>query len=106
MTPSDDPDAIFASVARSYAARADIQLGEGFDGGPGMRASGELFAALSDGALVVKLPPGRCAQLVDAGEGHLLQDGGQTLEDWLVVPGVDAAHWMSLVTEALGLARG
>jgi hypothetical protein len=106
MTPSDDPDAIFASLARSYAARPDIQLGEGFDGGPGMLASGDLFAALSGGALVVRLPPGRCAQLVDAGEGHLLQDGGQTLEDWLVVPGVDAAQWLSLVTEALGLARG
>jgi hypothetical protein len=106
MPPSEDPDEIFTSLARSYAGRPDIELGDGFGDGPGLRASGRLFAALSDGALVVRLPAERCAQLVDAGEGRLLQDGGQTREEWLVVPGVDAAEWLALVTEALGLARG
>jgi hypothetical protein len=105
MAASDDPDDIFASVARHYAGRPDIQLGTGFGDGPALRASGELFAALSDGALVVRRPPERCAQLVDAGEGSLLADEGQTREDWLVVNGVDAAEWLALVTEALGLAR-
>ena len=105
MAPSEDPDDIFASVARHYAGRPDIKLGTAFGDAPALRASGELFAALSDGSLVVRLPPPRCAQLVDAGEGQLLTQDGETREDWLVVNGVDAAEWLALVTEALGLAR-
>jgi hypothetical protein len=106
MPASEDPEDIFASVARHYAGRPDIQLGTGFGDGPALRASGELFAALSDGALVVRLPPPRCAMLVDAGEGHLMTDEGQTLEDWLVVESGDAADWLAFVTEAAGEARG
>jgi hypothetical protein len=106
MSASDDPSDIFNSLARSYAGRPDIKLDEGFGDGPGMRASGELFAALSGGELVVHLPPERCAMLVDAGEGRLFEHDGTTHEDWLVAPGVDPAQWMALVTEALGASRG
>ena len=106
MSESQAPEDIFASIARNYAGRPDIQLGTGFGDGPALRASGELFAALSDGALVVRLPPPRCAMLVDAGEGRLMTEDGQTLEDWFVVDSDDAAEWLAFVTEAAGAARG
>jgi hypothetical protein len=106
MSASDDPSDIFNSLARNYASRPDIKLDEGFGDGPGMRASGELFAAVSGGELVVHLPPERCAMLVDAGEGRLFEHEGTTHEDWIVAPGVDPAQWLALVTEALGASRG
>lgn len=105
-TDTQDPDAIFRSLARIYTGRLDINLGTAFGDGPALISGGTPFAALPSDELIVRLPPERCAMLVDAGEGRLYVDDGQTLEDWIVVPGDDAAKWKSFVTEALGCARG
>lgn len=106
MSAPEDPAAIFRSLARIYSGRLDITLGTAFGGGPAMRSSGRLFAAVPADELIVRLPPERCMQLVDAGEGRLYVDeDGTTHEDWLVVAGDDAAEWEGYVTEALGCAR-
>jgi hypothetical protein len=104
--PTQDPKAIFNSLARIYTGRLDVKLGTAFGNGPALSSGGTLFAALAGDELVVRLPPERCAMLVDAGEGRLHVDDGQTLEDWLVVPGDNHAQWEGFVSEALGCARG
>ncbi|MFP5362267.1 MAG: hypothetical protein ACLGI5_06025 [Thermoleophilia bacterium] len=106
MSTTDDKRAIFNSLARIYTGRLDIKLGTAFGGGPALSSSGTLFAALPGEELIVRLPPQRCAQLVDAGQARLYTGDGQTHEDWIVVPGDDAAEWEGFVTEALGCARG
>jgi hypothetical protein len=105
-TPTEDHRAIFNSLARIYTGRLDVKLVTAFGDGPALSSGGTLFAALPGDELIVRLPPERCAMLVDAGEGRLYVDDGQTLEDWLVVPGDDHAEWEGFVSEALGCARG
>jgi hypothetical protein len=56
--------------------------------------------------LVVRLHPGRCADLVEAGEGRLFVHDGRPHVEWLVVDGLDAADWTARTMEALACARG
>ncbi len=105
MSTPEESRTIFHSLARIYSGRLDIKQESAFGGGPALSSSGTLFAAVPDTELVVRLPPERCMQLVDAGGGRLYVDDGTTLEDWIVVPGNDAADWKAFVTEALGCAR-
>jgi hypothetical protein len=102
MPQTQDPAAIFRSVQRNFAGRLDIRLTTGPDDAPLLKAAGKSFAMLHDGELVVRLPPGRCAELVDAGSGRLFVLEGETLHEWIVVTGTDAAEWTAHTMEALG----
>jgi hypothetical protein len=102
MPETQDPAAIFQSVQRNFAGRLDIKLTTGPDDAPLLKAAGKSFAMLHDGELVVRLHPGRCAELVDAGKGRLLILDGETLQEWIVVEGTDAAAWTAHTMEALG----
>ena len=57
---------------------------------------------LHDAELVVRLHPGRCAELIQAGKGRLFVHDGQPHQEWLVVDGLDAAEWTAHTMEALG----
>jgi hypothetical protein len=102
MPDTQDPEAIFTSVTRSFGGRLDVKRTTGPDDAPLLKASGKSFAMLHGGELVVRLHPMRCAELVDAGKGRLFVHDGKTLEDWLVVEGTDAAEWTGHTMEALG----
>jgi hypothetical protein len=102
MPATNDPAAIFQSVQRNFAGRLDIKLTTGPDDAPLLKAAGRSFAMLHDGELAVRLHPGRCAELVDAGMGRLLVLDGETLQEWIVVEGTDAAEWTAHTMEALG----
>jgi hypothetical protein len=52
--------------------------------------------------VIVRLHPGRCAELIQAGKGRLFVHDGQTHHEWLVVDGLDAAEWTAHTMEALG----
>jgi hypothetical protein len=105
MPQTQDPAAIFRSVQRNFAGRLDIRLTTGPDDAPLLKAAGKSFAMLHDGELVVRLPPGRCAELVDAGRGRLFVLEGETLHEWIVVTGTDAAEWTAHTMEALGCTQ-
>jgi hypothetical protein len=105
MNETQDPAAIFTSLQRRFAGRLDIKLTTGPDDAPLLKAAGKSFAMLHGDELVVRLHPLRCAELVDAGKGHLFVHDGQTLEDWFVVDGLDPAEWKAHTMEALGAAK-
>ena len=102
MTEGQDPAAIFRSLTSRFSGRLDVKLTSGPDDAPLLKASGESFAMLHGGELVVRLHPMRCAELVEAGKGRLFVHDGQTHEEWLVVDGLDAAEWTGHTMEALG----
>jgi len=102
MTEGQDPAAIFRSLTSRFAGRLDVKLTSGPDDAPLLKASGESFAMLHGGELVVRLHPMRCAELVEAGKGRLFVHDGQTHEEWIVVDGLDAAEWTGHTMEALG----
>ena len=102
MSDGQDPEAIFKSLTSRFSGRLDVKLTTGPDDAPLLKASGQSFAMLHGGELVVRLHPMRCAELVEAGKGRLFVRDGQTHEEWLVVGGTDAAEWTGHTMEALG----
>ena len=100
-----DPASIFRSLTSRFGGRLDVKLTTGPDNAPLLKASGQSFAMLHDAELVVRLHPGRCAELVGTGKGRLFAHEGQTHEEWLVVDGLDAAEWTAHTMEALACAR-
>ena len=75
-----DAEAIFQSLTRRFGGRLDVKLTSGPDDAPLLKAAGQSFAMLRGGALVVRLHPARCAELIDAGKGQLLVHDGHTPE--------------------------
>lgn len=102
MSVSQDPAAIFQSLRSRFGGRLDVKLTSGPNDAPLLKAAGQSFAMLHDEELAVRLHPGRCAELVEAGIGRLLVLDGQTLEEWIVIDGLDAAEWTAHTMEALG----
>jgi carbon monoxide dehydrogenase subunit G len=99
---SEDAEDVFRSLTSRFGGRLDVKLTSGPDDAPLLKASGQSFAMLHDAELVVRLHPGRCAELVQAGKGQLFVHDGQTQQEWLVVDGLDAAEWTAHTMEALG----
>jgi len=99
---SKDAEGIFRSLTSRFGGRLDVKLTSGPDDAPLLKASGQSFAMLHDAELVVRLHPGRCAELIQAGKGRLFVHDGQTQQEWLVVDGLDAAEWTAHTMEALG----
>jgi uncharacterized protein len=97
-----DAEGIFRSLTSRFGGRLDVKLTSGPDDAPLLKASGQSFAMLHDAELVVRLHPGRCAELIEAGKGRLFVHAGQTHQEWLVVDGLDAAEWTAHTMEALG----
>lgn len=71
-------------------------------GFPCLRAGGAFFASLERGTgdLVVKLPAGRVAELVAAGEGIPFAPAGRVFREWVASPLADAQAWAALLEEA------
>lgn len=105
MTDLQEPEAIFQALQRRFGGRLDIKLTTGPDDAPLLKAAGQSFAMLHGGALVVRLHPERCAELVDTGRGRHLVLEGETLQEWFVVDGLDPAEWKGHTMEALGFAQ-
>src|SRR5215470_139945 len=75
-------------------------------GSNGLKVNGKLFALLTQGTLVVKLPPARISRLVAEGTGKPFDPGhGRLMKGWLTV--IDPrASWVNLVKEALQFVSG
>jgi len=66
-------------------------------------AGGKIFAMLSGGRLVVKLPRGRVDGLVASGDGDRFDpDHGRPMKEWLSVGQASAEGWLPLATPVRG----
>jgi hypothetical protein len=94
----------FDAIANDLLGEPDIDEGTGFGKQPGLRVGGKIFAMEIGGALVVKLPADRCAELVAAGGAEPFQVGKKRMREWVAVePG--AHDWPALAREALAFVR-
>jgi len=97
------------------------ELAAGFSGRPGvtppaggrafgdaaLKADGKIFAMLTRGQLVVKLPKARVADLVAAGEGEYFTAGkGRPMKEWFVLARSSTLAWQPLAEEALQFVSG
>ena len=102
----------YATLVAAFAASPDVAVG-GTPAGRGrvfgsgaLTVDGRIFAMLSHGTLVVKLPRTRVEALVEAGEGERFDPGhGRVMREWLSVrPGLEQ-RWQDLAMEALAFVR-
>ena len=105
------PEERFDRLAGALAGRPGVTL-PGADGTRGfgssaLKAGGSIFAMLTRGRLVVKLPRARVAELVASGAGEPFDAGkGTPMKEWLVVAAADDDVWQELAEEARAFVAG
>jgi TfoX/Sxy family transcriptional regulator of competence genes len=101
---ASDPDALFAVLVDAFADRPGVTPpaeGDSRFGSAALQVNGAIFAMVTRGRLVVKLPSRRVAALVDAGTGVPFDaNRGLPMKQWLTVVGTDPATWHALAEEA------
>jgi TfoX/Sxy family transcriptional regulator of competence genes len=79
--------------------------GRGF-GADALKVNGSIFAMVTRGHLVVKLPRERVDALISTGVGWPFDAGkGRPLKQWMVVGAEDHETWLALAREALDFVR-
>jgi hypothetical protein len=100
----------FAALAEEFAGRPGVELPgasgtRGF-GSQALKVDKSIFAMLTGGRLVVKLPRHRVEALIAEGTGAPFDSGkGRPMKEWLAVTADDDATWSSLAAEALDFVR-
>jgi hypothetical protein len=75
-------------------------------GSSALKVNNRIFAMLSGGMLVVKLPRDRVAALIAAGDGAPFDAGkGTPMKEWLAVGAEGHGRWEALSREALDFVR-
>lgn len=103
--PAGTAEDRYAELVEVLLGTSDVTLGipgkRGFGSGA-LCAGGKIFAMLSGGWLVVKLPRGRVDGLVASGDGDRFDPGhGRLMKEWLSVGPASAEGWLPLAHEAL-----
>lgn len=96
-TPQVDP--LFAPVVAAFARDRQVKCGRMFSSNSVLNVNGKIFAMLTKGNLVVKLPKQRVDELVQDGCTHFDPGHGRLMKEWaVVVPG--KMNWIELAREA------
>lgn len=107
--PAITPEERFAALVEAFRGDPDVTLpserGESrrrFGAGE-LKTSGRIFAMLSRGRLVVKLPRSRVDALIASGDGEPYdpRHDGRIMKEWVAIPPSSIADWLLLAREAL-----
>ena len=100
------PEQLFNVLVDEFRASLGVSVpGEpgrrGF-GSSALKVDGSIFAMISGGRLVVKLPHNRVETLIRTGIGTPFDAGkGRAMKEWLTVATEDEESWLALAREAL-----
>lgn len=95
-----EADPAFAPVVAAFASDRDVTRKRMFGNPNALTVSGKIFAMLTRGELVAKVPRGRVDQLVREGTGTRFDPGhGRLMKEWVSIPG-GRANWVELAREA------
>jgi hypothetical protein len=103
--PSVSPEDRYATIVEALVSIADVTFGstgtKGF-GSRELKVSGKIFAMLSRGRLVVKLPRHRVDALIASGDGSRFDPGhGRLMKEWLSLEPASLVEWLPLAREAM-----
>lgn len=105
----DDDHRRFWEVAEPYLATGALVEGT-MMGHPCLRsgASDGFVATVerSSGNLVVKLPKGRVAALVESGDGLPFAPAKKVFREWVALPVFDERRWADLLEESMAFVDG
>lgn len=94
-----------AAVAEEFAAN-QMAGGRRRFGSRALKVDGKIFAMISHGRFVVKLPGPRVAALVAAGDGEYFDPGhGRKMKQWLSITSARPS-WSALALEAYAFVGG
>jgi len=97
---------VFDKLVHAFLGDPAITTGRMF-GSDGLKVNGKVFAMNVKGDLVVKLPAGRCAALLENGRAHPFDPGhGRLMKEWVAVPPERARDWRRLADEARTFVGG
>ncbi len=97
---TEGSQSLFDAVVAAHAGDAGVTQSKMF-GSPGLKTGGKVFACLSRGKLVVKLPAERVEALVAQGKGARFDPGmGRQMREWVEVAPSSAAEWLGIAAEA------
>jgi hypothetical protein len=102
-------EARFALLAEALAGGEGVTLGGGKRGfGAGtLQVNGRIFAMISKGRLVLKLPSQRLAALIRSGEGVAFDAGkGRPMREWVAIDERHGDQWLPLAEEARAFVAG
>jgi hypothetical protein len=97
-------ETIYSSLVETFLRDADVILGapgkKGF-GSSALQINNKIFAMLSHGRFVVKLPHQRVDDLIASGAGERFDPGhGRLMKEWLIVYSTSPNEWLTLAQEA------
>ena len=103
MPDDADAQARFDRLVATMADRDGVTLGSGRRGfGSGaLQVNGRIFAMMSGGRLVVKLPPHRVTSLIATDEAAPFDAGkGRPMKEWAVIQAGADELWLARAEEA------
>lgn len=96
---------VLAPVADAFADVRGVSRRRMFSSENAFAVNGKIFAMLTRGCFVVKLPKERVDDLVDAGKGKRFDPGhGRLMKEWIAVE-AGALPWVALAKEAHSYVR-
>ena len=100
----------FALLVEEFAGAADVELPGGSSprrfGSDALKVNGSIFAMLTGGHLVVKLPRHRVDALIGSGTGAPFHSGkGSPMKEWVTVVDQNDEVWLAVAREALDFVR-
>ena len=93
-------DPRFVPIVNAFAGDRQVKCGRMFSSNSVLSVHGKIFAMLTKGNLVVKLPKDRVDEMVSRGHGKHFDPGhGRLMKEWVVV-GPGKLSWIELAKEA------
>jgi hypothetical protein len=98
-----DVEELFDRLVRGFADDAEVEPPKpgGAFGASALKVGGKIFAMVSQGSLVVKLPAARVQELIAGGEGAPFDAGkGKPMKEWVRIDPARSGSWAQLAGEA------
>ena len=99
-TANPPAEELYQAVAARYAGKAEAIPSKGF-GSNALKVNGKIFASLTKGRLLLKLPEARVDALVKSKKAMRFSTGeGRVKKEWLTVAPNTKREWLALAEEA------
>ena len=93
-------DPLLQPIRRAFAEDEEVSVGRVLSAN-GLMVKGKLFAAISKGRLLVKLPKDEVAKLIADKRGAPFSTGsGRVMKEWVTVGAEDQRRWLDIARRA------